>query len=198
MFCGSYGQGGQCHFVSDLRSGRRLPLPVLANLHLDGRNPHHRHGEANPVPIHHVWATKLHQDVKDRKAARSDGSSCYTDMQYMSGSSCTRPDVVCRRQLECSDSEKVGNNLKAAQRTRLNYRFDDKLQLVCSLTLVAPGGWSAVTTFKTISHTVCGPVFYFVRYTVCKCDTMYLRTWLSAFAVKHFGGMLICFLFHCV
>jgi len=54
VFRGPHGESGQRHPDTDIRSGNRLPFPVLADLHLDRRNRHHCHGEADPVPVHHV------------------------------------------------------------------------------------------------------------------------------------------------
>lgn len=131
VFRGPNGQNGQCHPDTDLRPGRRLPLPVLANLHLDWRNRHHCHGEAHPVPVRPERATKPHKEVKDSKASSSKGRS----LKMHTGTVLVHLQDKEEGQLTCY--------LSAGSKTRLSARRTSIYFWVRVVVLVRPaGGWN--------------------------------------------------------
>lgn len=80
VFRGPNEPNGQCHPNAGLWPGGSLSLPLLANLHLDWRNHHHCHGEADPVSVHIEWATETHKKMKDRKDLSSEGRFLEVDI----------------------------------------------------------------------------------------------------------------------
>lgn len=57
---------GQCSTNTHLWPSGSVPFTLLAHLHPHWWNHHHRHGEAHPVPVHHVWTGGQDQKVSDR------------------------------------------------------------------------------------------------------------------------------------